>query len=294
MNISRDWRGNKRASIMPDLSVEKTVTLALAEDIGSGDITAQLIAESARAGAEVICRQQAILCGTAWFDEVFKQLDFQGKIRWNYRDGEQLAANAPICRLEGQARALLTGERTALNFLQTLSSVATNTWHYVQAVSGTDARILDTRKTIPGLRAAEKYAVRCGSGHNHRFGLYDGILIKENHIRAAGSIAQALTIAREIAGSNDMLLEIEVETLDELEQALAAGAKRCLLDNFSLQDLRAAVAKTGDKAKLEASGGVSLSTVKHIAETGVDDISVGDITKNIDAIDLSMLFDSDG
>ena len=272
--------------MLPD-DIALTVRRALAEDVGSGDLTAALIPAATRAAAQVITREDGVLCGTAWFDEVFRQLDKTIRVAWRARDGDLLRAGQTLCELEGPARALLTGERTALNFVQTLSGVATRTRRYVEAVRGTRAVILDTRKTLPGLRQAQKYAVRCGGGQNHRLGLYDAILIKENHIRAAGSIAAALQAARQGAppGFN---VEIEVENPEQLREALAAGATRLLLDNFDPAALRTAVAENRGRAVLEASGGITLESVRAIAATGVDYISVGDLTKNIKALDLSL------
>ena len=260
---------------------------AIAEDVGPGDLTAALIPAATRAAAPVITRADGGPCGTAWFDEVFRQLDKTIRVAWRARDGDLLRAGQTLCELEGPARALLTGERTALNFVQTLSGVATRTRRYVEAVRGTRAVILDTRKTLPGLRQAQKYAVRCGGGQNHRLGLYDAILIKENHIRAAGSIAAALQAARQgaLPGVN---VEIEVENPEQLREALAAGATRLLLDNFDPAALRAAVMETRGRATLEASGGITLENVRAVAATGVDYISVGDLTKNIKALDLSL------
>jgi nicotinate-nucleotide pyrophosphorylase (carboxylating) len=264
----------------------KTVQDALAEDIGTGDITAQLIASNTQAEAQVISREQAILCGTAWFDEVFKQLDNQVQILWHVGDGETINPNQILCYLKGTAHALLTGERTALNFLQLLSGTATQVQAYVKEISGTRACILDTRKTLPGLRHAQKYAVRCGGGTNHRMGLYDAFLIKENHIIAAGSIKQAIIAARHHAAH--LPIEVEVETLEQIKEALVAGADSLLLDNFTLSQLREAVILVQSQVKLEASGGVTKETIRAIAETGVDFISVGEITKNVQAVDLSM------
>jgi nicotinate-nucleotide pyrophosphorylase (carboxylating) len=265
------------------------VRRALAEDIGSGDHTAALIPESAVAEARVISREAAILCGTAWFDAVFHELSRPVEINWRVRDGEYTTAGQTVCTLRGPARALLTGERTALNFLQTLSGTATVARRYADAVRGIGVKVLDTRKTLPGLRYAQKYAVRCGGCYNHRMGLYDGVLIKENHIRAAGSITAALRASQDLA-ADDVLVEIEVRAIEELREALEAGAKRILLDNFTLDDLRRAVAENHGRAKLEASGGVTLENIRLIAETGVDFISVGDLTKNIKAVDLTLLF----
>ena len=261
---------------------------ALAEDLGSGDLTARLIDVQARAAAEVVCRDEAVVCGRPWFDEVFQQLDPDTLIEWAVEEGQPVTAGTRLCQLEGNARALLSGERTALNLLQTLSATATRTRQYVDAVAGTGAVILDTRKTLPGLRNAQKYAVRCGGGQNHRMGLFDAILIKENHIVAAGSISRAVTQAREIDAS--VPVEVEVENFNELNEALAAGADRVLLDNMEPAMLREAVALTAGRAKLEASGGIDLDNVRAVAETGVDFISIGALTKDIQAVDLSMRF----
>jgi nicotinate-nucleotide pyrophosphorylase (carboxylating) len=273
-------------------TIGPTVAAALAEDVGSGDLTAALIDEDAIVGATIIAREPLVLAGHPWATEVFRQLDEQIQIDWYVEDGQHAEADDVICKLVGPARTLLTGERTALNFLQTLSGTATVTARYVAAVEGTRARVLDTRKTLPGLRLAQKYAVRCGGGHNHRVGLHDAILIKENHVKSAGSITEALRRAQDAAG--DVLIEVEVESLDELREALDAGAGRILLDNFSLDDMREAVRMNADygyvAAELEASGNVSLETIRDIAATGVDYISTGAITKNVRAIDLSMLF----
>ena len=267
--------------------IKECVQRALAEDLGSGDRTAALIPQAAQAQARVISRERAIVCGRAWFDEVFAQLDARVTLSWEIQDGDSVQAGQTLCTLRGPARAVLSGERTALNFLQTLSGTATTTRVYVDAVRGTAAVILDTRKTLPGLRRAQKYAVTCGGGQNHRMGLYDAILIKENHIRASGSISAALAAAR-AAGGERVPLEIEVENLEQLHAALAAGAQRLLLDNFDLAGLRSAVAVTAGRARLEASGGVTLANLRAIAETGVDYISVGSLTKNVQAIDLSL------
>lgn len=269
--------------------ITATVARALAEDIGHGDITATLIPEQASARATVISREHAVLCGRAWFDAVFQQLDKQVQIVWRADDGDKIEADQILCELKGPARSLLSGERTALNFLQTLSGTATQTRAYVDAVQGTRAIILDTRKTLPGLRAAQKYAVTCGGGHNHRMGLHDAVLIKENHIAAAGSVTAALRHARALAPA-EMVVEIEVENLKQLREALAAGARRILLDNFDLAGLRSAVTETAGRAQLEASGSVTLENVRTIAQTGVDFISVGSLTKHLRAIDLSMRF----
>ncbi|QFY41437.1 carboxylating nicotinate-nucleotide diphosphorylase [Candidatus Methylospira mobilis] len=263
----------------------------IAEDVGSGDLTALIIPEHQQATAGVITREEMVLCGQAWFDAVFACLDRHIVVDWLARDGEQLKAGATLCRLSGNARALLTGERAALNLLQTLSATATLARRYAQAVAGLNVKVLDTRKTLPGLRQAQKYAVRCGGCHNHRTGLYDGILIKENHILAAGSIARALDQARAL--NSGAPIEIEVETLDELDQALAANAERVLLDNFSLEQLNTAVTRNARRAQLEVSGNVGLENIRGIAETGVDFISIGALTKNVQAIDLSMRINLD-
>lgn len=268
--------------------IDDDVRRALAEDVGDGDLTATLVPDET-VTAELVTREDAVLCGTAWFDAVFRQLDARVVVDWLAQDGAHVRAGAVLCRLHGPARALLTGERTALNFLQTLSGTATRTARYVEAVRGTGTRILDTRKTIPGLRHAQKYAVTCGGGYNHRMGLYDAVLIKENHIAAAGGVAAALAAARRVAPVG-VLIEIEVETLAQLEQALAAGAGRILLDNFDLDDLRTAVRLTAGRAELEASGGMALAGVRAVAGTGVDYISVGGLTKHVEAIDLSLRF----
>ncbi|MGD9842398.1 MAG: carboxylating nicotinate-nucleotide diphosphorylase [Steroidobacteraceae bacterium] len=272
--------------------IRRSVERALAEDIGAGDLTAALVPEAAQASATVITREAAIICGRAWFDEVFQRLDPSIQIEWNYMDGERAMPNEVLCHLHGSARALLTGERTALNFLQTLSGTATETRRYVDAIAGTGCKVLDTRKTIPGLRRAQKYAVICGGGTNHRVGLFDAILVKENHIIAAGSIAAAASHARATAG--ECMIEVEVENLDELEQALATDIDRVLLDNFSNQDLIKAVqmkvSRKGYHVQLEASGNVSLDTIREIAATGVEFISIGGLTKHLRAVDLSMRF----
>lgn len=272
-----------------DAVIQGNVRAALQEDVGSGDLTAALIPAEARAEAAVRCREPAVLCGQAWFDAVFAQLDPQVTVQWQAADGDTLQPDQVLCTLQGPARALLTGERAALNLLQTLSGTATAARRYADAVAGTSTRVLDTRKTIPGLRDAQKYAVRAGGGHNHRLGLYDGILIKENHIVAAGSIGAAVAQARANARSGAAVaVEVEVENLDQVDEALGAGADILLLDNFDLEGLRAAVSRTQGRAKLEASGNVTLDNIRAIAETGVDFISVGAITKHVHAVDLSM------
>ena len=273
-------------------SIGPGVAAAIAEDVGAGDLTASLIDEDAVVGAQILARESLVLCGEAWVDEVFRQLDENVIIDWYIGDGGYAEANDVICKLVGPARALLTGERTALNFLQTLSSTATITAKYVAAIDGTGVKLLDTRKTIPGLRYAQKYAVTCGGGVNHRVGLFDAILIKENHIKAAGSIAAALQRASDAAA--DVLVEVEVENHAGLLEALDAGAARILLDNFSIEELCEAVATNARYgivgAELEASGNISLDTIRVVADTGVHYISTGAITKNIRAADLSMLF----
>ena len=280
---------------MTDLqdAIRRNVRDALVEDIGAGDLTAQLISADELAGATILARDSLVLAGQAWVDAVFHELDESIVIDWYIGDGQSADDGDVICKLVGNARALLSGERTALNFLQTLSATATETAAYVKAVAGTQARILDTRKTLPGLRLAQKYAVRMGGGSNHRVGLFDAVLIKENHIKSAGSITQALQAAQAQAG-DEVLIEVEVESIDELREALDAGAVRILLDNFSHDALREAVAINAEygyvAAELEASGNISLETVRAVAETGVDYISTGAITKNIRAADLSMLF----
>jgi nicotinate-nucleotide pyrophosphorylase (carboxylating) len=263
-----------------------TVTAALQEDIGSGDITAQLIPADTWARGRVITRQAAVIAGIAWFDEVFRQVDDRVKIQWQVQDGSHAAPDQVLCSLQGPARALLTGERAALNFLQTLSATATRVAQMVELIAGTRAALLDTRKTIPGLRNAQKYAVRCGGGHNHRMGLYDAFLIKENHIAAASSISAAVQAARRIAPSSPV--EIEVETLAQLQEALAAGVDRVLLDNFSPEQMREAAEQNAGRAKLEASGGIGPHNLRAVAETGVDYISLGTLTKDVQAVDLSM------
>ena len=265
-----------------------TVQIALAEDIGKGDITAALIPEHQTAQATVMSREPAIVCGMAWFNAVFEDLDSRVETYWLVHDGDAVDANQILCKLSGPARALLSGERTALNFLQTLSATATLSRRYADTVADLPVRILDTRKTIPGLRTAQKYAVRVGGCNNHRSGLYDGILIKENHIAAAGSIHHAVTQAR--AENPGMLIEVEVENESQLLQALAAAADRLLLDNHSLPELKHAVETVAGRAELEASGGVTLDKLREIALTGVDYISTGSLTKDIKAIDLSMIF----
>jgi len=269
-------------------SIAEDVKHALNEDIGSGDITAALIPEAQHSTATVICRDAATISGCAWFEEVFHQLDKHVKIDWLVADGQQVIPEQALCTLQGPSRSILSGERSALNFLQTLSATATLTRHYVGTIAGTNCKILDTRKTLPGLRLAQKYAVKCGGGENHRKGLYDMILIKENHIMAAGSIAAAVEQARKL--SPKVQVEVEVENLDELQQAIASKADIVMLDNMDNQMMREAVSIAASQCKLEASGGVNLNTIRSIAETGVDFISVGLLTKDIKAVDLSMRF----
>lgn len=258
----------------------------LAEDVGPGDITAELIPQHQWAHAQVITREPAVLCGVAWVDELYRRLDKSVSLRWHAADGDALAADELFLELEGPARSVLTGERAALNLLQTLSGTATRTRHYADRIAGTGVRLLDTRKTLPGLRLAQKYAITCGGGYNHRIGLYDAFLIKENHIASCGSIAAAVKEARNIA--RDLPVEVEVESLDELNQALQAKADTIMLDNFSLEELREAVRITDRRATLEASGNVNETTLEAIAATGVDCISIGALTKDVKAIDLSM------
>jgi nicotinate-nucleotide pyrophosphorylase (carboxylating) len=265
---------------------EANIRDALAEDIGSGDLTARLVPADQHVRARVIVREEAVLCGAPWFEGVMMSIDPHIAIRWEHAEGDLMPADSTVCTIEAPARSLLTGERTALNFLQLLSGVASATRRHVQAVAGTAARILDTRKTLPGLRLAQKYAVRVGGGDNQRLALYDGILIKENHIAAAGGVAAALRAAQALG--SDAPVQIEVESLDELREALDAGAASILLDNFSTAQMREAVAITAGKAVLEASGGVSLATLRGIAETGVDRISIGSLTKDVRATDYSL------
>jgi nicotinate-nucleotide pyrophosphorylase (carboxylating) len=283
-------RSNAMAAATNNLPADLVVTVrrALEEDIGSGDLTASLIDADARATARVISREAAVLAGAPWFDAVFAEIDPAVEVEWLRRDGDAVAPDETLCRIAGPARAILTGERTALNFLQLLSAVATAARRYSEAVAGTNCRILDTRKTLPGLRSAQKYAVRVGGAVNHRMGLYDAVLIKENHIIAAGGVDAAIAAIR--ARHPEVPVEVEVETLDQLDEALSAGADTVLLDNFSNREMAAAVERTAGRAKLEASGGVELDALRAIAATGVDFISVGALTKHVRAIDLSMRF----
>lgn len=267
--------------------IDRNVSAALVEDIGGGDLTAMLTPAERTSTGTVISRQEAVLAGQAWFDACFQQLDPAAEIEWAATDAERIAPGQTLCEIRADTRALLTAERAALNFLQLLSGTATTTRRYVDAIAGTAARIVDTRKTLPGLRLAQKYAVRCGGGSNHRLGLYDGILIKENHIIAAGGISPAVAQARQLAGGA-IFIQVEVETLDQLREALDCGTRMILLDNMDLAQMREAVAITAGRAELEASGGVRIETVRAIAETGVDRISVGALTKDVRAVDLSL------
>jgi nicotinate-nucleotide pyrophosphorylase (carboxylating) len=269
--------------------IRQNIQAALDEDIGGGDLTAQLIPEHTSGQAMVVTRQTMVLCGTPWFEGCFRALDANCDIRWRLREGEQAQAGQALCEIRGDARAMLTAERPALNFLQTLSATATATRRYVDAIAGLKAKIMDTRKTLPGLRMAQKYAVKMGGGHNQRIGLFEGILIKENHIMAAGGIRPALQAAFRLAPPQ-ATVQIEVESMEQLREALDAGTKLILLDNFELDGMRAAVALAAGRAELEASGGITLQTVRTIAETGVDRISIGSLTKDVQAIDLSMRF----
>ncbi|QVL51385.1 MAG: carboxylating nicotinate-nucleotide diphosphorylase [Thiocapsa sp.] len=274
---------------LPDpFLIEAQVRAALAEDVGAGDLTAALVPRDQRARAELITREPAVICGGAWFETVFRVLDPEIAVRWEVADGDRIRPGQRLALIEGPSAGLLTGERTAMNYLQTLSGTATRAAEFAAAVAGLPVAVLDTRKTLPGLRVQQKYAVLCGGCHNHRMGLFDAILIKENHILAAGSIPAALAAAA-TAGAG-VEIQIEVESLDELQTALDGGAELVLLDNFALGDLRLAVAMSAGRARLEASGGVTLATIRAIAETGVDRISVGALTKDVTAVDLSMRF----
>lgn len=278
--------GNEAVALPPRETIARDVRRALEEDIGSGDVTADLLPTDAQARARLVTREEAVLCGCAWFDECFRQLDPAIQVAWQARDGTRIARGALLCQLEGPARALVTGERTAINFLQTLSGTATATAAYVEAARGTRTTVLDTRKTLPGLRAAQKYAVRVGGAANHRAGLFDAVLIKENHIAAAGSITAAVERARALHPG--LLVEAEVENFGELREALAAGADRIMLDEFELEELAQAVAEVGGRVPLEVSGSVALERVRAIAETGVDFVSIGALTKHVRAVDLSL------
>ena len=273
--------------------ISRNVEAALTEDVGAGDLTASLVPGQRRVKATVISREAGVLCGTAWFDECVRRCDPTATVTWHGADGDRIAPNQLLCEIEGNGRALLTAERSALNFLQLLSAVASKARIYADAIAGTKAQVVDTRKTLPGLRIAQKYAVRAGGGGNHRLALWDAILIKENHIHAAGGIAQAMAAAKEVAGQAQercKFIQIEVESLDELNQALNAGATMVLLDNFSLDMMREAARINAGRAILEASGNVTLDTLRGIAETGVDRISIGALTKDVKALDLSMRF----
>jgi nicotinate-nucleotide pyrophosphorylase (carboxylating) len=270
--------------------IRRSVRAALDEDVGSGDLTAPLVPSGRRVRATVLCRQQAVICGQPWFEACLRQLDPSVEIDWAVPEGASVAAGGIICTVRGEARALLAAERVALNFLQTLSGVATVTRRHVDAVAGTRAKIVDTRKTLPGLRLAQKYAVRIGGGSNHRMGLYDAMLIKENHIAAAGGIRQAIKQARALEDKGDWM-QVEVENLDQLRDALDAGATMILLDNMSVEQMREAVKITGDRAELEASGGITLENARAIAETGVHRMSIGALTKDVRAADFSMRFE---
>lgn len=273
------------------LDIKACVHNALQEDLGTGDITAQLLPATACAKATIITREAAVLCGCAWVDAVFHQIDPDIEVDWQAQDGDAVAANQTLCTLSGSARALLSGERCALNFLQTLSATATQTRRYVSLLADTHVTLLDTRKTLPGLRLAQKYATRCGGAKNHRLGLYDAFLIKENHIAACGSITQAINNAHRL--DNAKPVEVEVESLDQLNEALQAAADIIMLDNFSLPLMREAVQLTQGRAKLEASGGITDDNLCQIATTGIDYISIGALTKHVQAIDLSMRIESD-
>ena len=270
--------------------IERNVAAALAEDVGSGDATAPLTPAGKLARAGVLCRQDAVLCGQPWFDACIRKLDASATVSWRAAEGAKVTAGARVCEIQAEARALLTAERTALNFLQTLSAVATVTRRYVESAAGTRAKIVDTRKTLPGLRFAQKYAVRTGGGGNHRMGLYDAMLIKENHIAAAGGVAEALAQAQKNARPG-IWMQIEVENLSQLKKALDAGATLVLLDNMSLDQMREAVKIAGDRAELEASGGITLENLRAVAETGVHRISIGSLTKDVKAVDFSMRFE---
>lgn len=271
-------------------NITQSVELALAEDIGSGDVTAALIDKNQKAKAQIISREDAVFCGIPWADEVFKQVDDSIKVNWKVDEGDRLTANQVIAEIYGNARTILTAERSVLNFLQTLCATATTTRRHAELIKDTPCKILDTRKTIPGLRLAQKYAVSVGGGHNHRIGLFDAVLIKENHILSAGSLEAAVKKALDLHGET-IMVEVEVESIEELEQALVAGAKRIMLDNFDVDLLKQAVEINLSRAELEASGNITLENLREIALTGVDYISLGSLTKHIQAVDLSLLFE---
>ena len=283
----RSSKGKLMKHQLPN-NITESVKQAISEDVYTGDVTASLIPDEKQAVANLICRDKAVICGIAWVNEVFKQVDSSVIVDWLVADGDHIAENTQLCTIKGKAKSILSGERVALNFLQTLSATATQTNEYVGLIEGTNARVLDTRKTLPNLRLAQKYAVLCGGGKNHRIGLYDMVLIKENHIMAAGSIASAVSRARELYP--DLKVEVETENLQEFAEAVAAKADIIMLDNFSNIDMKTAVETDHSHILLEASGGVSLDSIREIAKTGVDFISVGDITKNIQAVDLSLRF----
>lgn len=268
--------------------IQQQVRIALAEDIGSGDVSAQLVPEDKVFSTRIICREHAVLCGTAWVDEVFRQLDTDVAITWLVNDGERLTPDQTVCDFHGSARSILTGERTALNFMQLLSGTATLARRYADAVEGLDVRLLDTRKTVPGLREAQKYAVVCGGCDNHRMGLFDAVMLKENHLAAGNSITSQVQRSRELFP--DIPIIVEAETLKQLDEAAKARADRALLDNFDLDVLREAVDQYADLIRLEASGGITLETVREVAETGVHDISIGEMGKQVDAVDFSMRY----
>ena len=275
----------KSSTVLP-ADIASSVRRALSEDIGKGDLTANLVPENKTCHAEVICREEAVLCGSAWFDQVFHQVDETVMVDWMLADGDAIRPGSIVCRISGSSRSVLTGERTALNFLQTLSGTATRTREFARQLGNSKTRILDTRKTIPGLRAAQKYAVTCGGGSNHRTGLYDAILIKENHISSAGGIRPVVTEALRSGHA----VEIEVENLAQLEEAIEAGANSVLLDNFSIEEMHQAVEINRGRVELEVSGGVEFEQLKQLANTGVDYISIGALTKHLRAVDFSMLF----
>ncbi len=274
---------------IPLTLIVENINASFSEDIGTGDITASLIADDATLNVSLICREPAVLCGSQWFSQAFLQLDSEVEINWLASEGQLLQADSIVCRLKGNARAILSAERTALNFLQTLSATATVTHRYQSQIADTGCKILDTRKTIPGLRLAQKYAVKCGGGTNHRIGLFDAYLLKENHLAAAGSISAAVKHARDL--HPEVLLEVEVESLDQLQQAMDAKVDRVLLDNFSTEMLRQAVSQAGGTVELEASGNITLENIREIAECGVDFISIGALTKHVQAIDFSLRYD---